>query len=604
MRDVADEANGARVLVVEDDAALARMLARKLAPHATVLVASSLHEARACIADLCVAEPRAAERGERQAGGIAGAIVDVGLPDGSGLDLVAELRRSEPPVPTLVFTANADAETINRAQRLGAELACKPASIANILSFLGRALSSRQGAAPSGQALALACAAEHALTSRETEVLGAALGDLDRAESADALGLSESTMKTHIASILRKTGQPTLRALVQQLRRTLCAAVLLAAAGAAAPGCDLRLDTQVGCSRWGNSPLPGTDCGGECVQLASDVRHCGACFNACTPARTGDTVWCAGQCYSSPTLANVDGQTLEALAVDGSDVFLATGCDGSILRVPKDPSGDGSVPEPTVMASGQLGAHALALDATHLYWSIQCRPPACCSEDGAVLRVPLGGGAPEVVLPLLASSVTEITLDATTVWLTTSADGIWSVPKAGGQPTQLVTEGSFGAIAVDDTTVYAAGYLPSASSQGAFDLYAIPKAGGDPVGLTDGKTIHGLALDSWNVYCLAVWPQDNQGVLLSVPKSGGVAVVLGPAQGSESLDRQRPGMLLHDHALYYYYYHQQIRRLSVAGGPFAVVVNGLYDLPPPEPLAIDDTSIYYVSAGKLSRLPL
>ena len=409
-------------------------------------------------------------------------------------------------------------------------------------------------------------------------------------------------------SILRKTGQPTLRSLVQQLRRSLCAVVLLGAAGAAAPGCDLALEQHSGCTGWfgepiSGQPISGTDCGGECVRLASDVRHCGACFNACTAVRTGDTVWCAGQCYSSPTLANVDGQTLEALAVGGSDVFLATGCDGSILRVPKDPSGDGSVPEPTVMASGQLGAHALALDETHLYWSIQCRPPACCTEDGAVLRVPLGGGDPEVVLPPLASSVTEITLDATTVWLTTSGDGVWSVPKAGGQPTQLVTEGTFGAIAVDDTTVYAAGYLPSASSQGSFDLYAIPKAGGDPVGLTHGETIHGLALDSWNVYCLAVRPADSQGVFLSVPKLGGAAVELGMAQGSVSLDRHRPGMLLHEGALYYVF-ASEIRRLSVAGGAFAVVVDGLYDLPPPEPLAIDDTSVYYVNADKLSRMPL
>jgi PAS domain S-box-containing protein len=76
------------VLVVEDDFAMGELLRRLLEDIAPVTVARTLAQGREQIA--------------RQQ--FALAILDIGLPDGSGTDLVAELRASQPGTPILVFS--------------------------------------------------------------------------------------------------------------------------------------------------------------------------------------------------------------------------------------------------------------------------------------------------------------------------------------------------------------------------------------------------------------------------------------------------------------------------------------------------------------------
>jgi DNA-binding NarL/FixJ family response regulator len=49
------------------------------------------------------------------------AVLDLGLPDGSGADLIADLRRASPEVRVLVLSASLDPEGIEKARSAGAD---------------------------------------------------------------------------------------------------------------------------------------------------------------------------------------------------------------------------------------------------------------------------------------------------------------------------------------------------------------------------------------------------------------------------------------------------------------------------------------------------
>ena len=104
-----------RILLVEDDArfreAFARSVGLALAPERLgvgFVGAGSLAEARARLLE----------------GGLDAALIDVGLPDGDGLDLVQEINdgAASPgaPIPTLVLTANLETSVAARAMEAGA----------------------------------------------------------------------------------------------------------------------------------------------------------------------------------------------------------------------------------------------------------------------------------------------------------------------------------------------------------------------------------------------------------------------------------------------------------------------------------------------------
>src|SRR5688500_6056406 len=111
----------APILVLEDDVAVAEALARLVSSRTEALLAGTMREARALLA-------------KRD---LSGAIVDVGLPDGNGLDAVREVRVQRPLLPLLVLTGLSDKAIANRAHALGAEFAYKPPDRENI--EIGRA---------------------------------------------------------------------------------------------------------------------------------------------------------------------------------------------------------------------------------------------------------------------------------------------------------------------------------------------------------------------------------------------------------------------------------------------------------------------------------
>jgi DNA-binding NtrC family response regulator len=98
-------------------------------------------------------ETRAAEgvvqaRAEIARGGVDGVLLDIRLKDGSGLELLSELRVSHPSLPVIMATAYGDSERTIEAMKLGAfEYLTKPFDLDRLVETLRRAVSSAPAAA-------------------------------------------------------------------------------------------------------------------------------------------------------------------------------------------------------------------------------------------------------------------------------------------------------------------------------------------------------------------------------------------------------------------------------------------------------------------------
>ena len=66
-------------------------------------------------------------------------VLDLGLPDGHGVDLIADFRRSNPEVGVLILSASLDPAGVEKATRLGAdEIMDKLAPLDEVLSTVRR----------------------------------------------------------------------------------------------------------------------------------------------------------------------------------------------------------------------------------------------------------------------------------------------------------------------------------------------------------------------------------------------------------------------------------------------------------------------------------
>jgi len=189
-------------LIVEDEPTLARTLARTFGRHGPVDVVHSMAAARGKL--------------ENHAEWT-GIILDLILPDGYGLDLLAEIRRVHGELPVLVLTGELNRDVVNKVQTMRGEYVCKPASADNLNPFIQRALAQeRVDDAAIGQRIEH-LARQLKLTRRETELLTLSVDGLSRKELADALGVAENTVKAQIRSLLKKSGARSLATLAQKV---------------------------------------------------------------------------------------------------------------------------------------------------------------------------------------------------------------------------------------------------------------------------------------------------------------------------------------------------------------------------------------------------
>ena len=137
-------------------------------------------------------------------------LVDVSLPDGSGLALVRAARAGHPRLGIVVLTMHNDDDTLLEALDAGATaLVLKSASSTEVVDAVRRAATAPDSFTANGLAAALrrqATTTVPKLTPRETEVLDRLVAGASVAEVSRELFMSESTVKTHVTKLYDKLG--------------------------------------------------------------------------------------------------------------------------------------------------------------------------------------------------------------------------------------------------------------------------------------------------------------------------------------------------------------------------------------------------------------
>ena len=187
-------------LVVEDEEIAVRAMRVLLAPHGRIVFAATARDAARLI-------------GSRAEWGAF--FIDLGLPDGSGLDVLARARPDHPTTPAMILTGALDANAINTAFDLDADYVVKPVRKARIVHFL-----TDHASFPARLRDAVArWRAHYALSDAEADVLLRAALGRPREAIAEARGCSPATIRTHITNLLKKMGDEALHMAVARLLR-------------------------------------------------------------------------------------------------------------------------------------------------------------------------------------------------------------------------------------------------------------------------------------------------------------------------------------------------------------------------------------------------
>jgi DNA-binding NarL/FixJ family response regulator len=206
-----------RVLLVEDHAAVREAIASAFANEPGIRVvgeAASLAEARSMLEEVDIA------------------VVDLGLPDGYGGDLIRELTEVNPHAEAVVLSASLDRAEVARAVESGAAgVLDKTVHLDEVVSSVRR-LRAGEALLPMDEVVELLTYAVRRreqerddrqalsrLTPRELEVLQLLADGLDSRAIAEKLHITVRTHRNHVASILSKLGvHSQLQALVFALR--------------------------------------------------------------------------------------------------------------------------------------------------------------------------------------------------------------------------------------------------------------------------------------------------------------------------------------------------------------------------------------------------
>lgn len=193
------------LIVVEDEPLISRRLER------------ILHSLGYTDDALIFASTMADARTRRTEQPVAMALIDLGLPDGSGIDLIRELRAADADVGILVISAWSTETAILAALRAGAngyllkerddlEVTLSIRSVlrggAPIDPFMARRIIAELQ--PSAPADAIKPAAEGVLSVRELQILRLVADGMTNREIAGKLFISRYTVECHVKTVFRK----------------------------------------------------------------------------------------------------------------------------------------------------------------------------------------------------------------------------------------------------------------------------------------------------------------------------------------------------------------------------------------------------------------
>lgn len=142
-------------------------------------------------------------------------LVDIGLPDGNGIDLIRDAKKRYPDMEIMVISSFGDEEHVVEAIEAGASgYILKDSSLSQVGPHI---LGLMKGDSPISPGIARyllsrfqpklpssSKSESDTLTERERSVLTLIAKGYSRNEAADALGMSQHTVNTHIKHIYRK----------------------------------------------------------------------------------------------------------------------------------------------------------------------------------------------------------------------------------------------------------------------------------------------------------------------------------------------------------------------------------------------------------------
>ncbi len=283
---------------------------------------------------------------------------------------------------------------------------------------------------------------------------------------------------------------------------------------------------------------------------------------------------CGTSNAAGPVVLATGEQGAQALAVDAKNVYWIKTAD--ISAEPPGPPPDGQVLQcgkcgcqhPIVLASAEpigTGQAGIAVDATSVYWT-----------NGDVMKVPIGGG-PATTLAV-AKTQGPLSVDATSVYWADSR-GLMKVTIAGGPATTLVQRsGDVGALALGAANVY---YVAGNG------IFKVPLEGGAPTLLAMADSPNTLAVDATNVYWTNFGDSGSNGTVMKIAMAGGPPTTL--ASGIRS-----PFGLAVDAIRVYWTGDNAVMAVPIAGGAAATLVpqdaaQG------PFGIAVDTTSVYWTN---------
>lgn len=142
-------------------------------------------------------------------------VLDVRLPDLSGLDLQQRLVQADINLPIIFITGHADIPMSVRAMKAGAvEFLTKPFNDQDLLDAIQRGVEQHRNARQRYAELAELKRRYESLTPREQEVFPMVAGGLLNKQIATDLGTSEKTVKIHRSNVMRKMDAGSLAQLV------------------------------------------------------------------------------------------------------------------------------------------------------------------------------------------------------------------------------------------------------------------------------------------------------------------------------------------------------------------------------------------------------
>lgn len=191
-----DEA-GCMILLVDDHPAMAEGIRSLLSARYQVELAGGFRQAMKLVS--------------QHAARLSLILLDRSLPDADGMLVLSTFRRRYPDIPVSMISADEKIETIRLAMKLGAAgyipKTCPPDELCQAVDSLIAGESwlpddvSRQldiGINPSSN--------RHGLTPRQYDVLRLLQAGFDNKAIGDSLGISETTVKTHISALFKALG--------------------------------------------------------------------------------------------------------------------------------------------------------------------------------------------------------------------------------------------------------------------------------------------------------------------------------------------------------------------------------------------------------------